>query len=239
MLVNKTIFNNVNLYYDSSWKNVGYMVSGGLDSAIGLFLLAKEFKESNLEIAINPITYVLDTEYKPSQEDHVKNIINKVIELTKYHFIHDSNFIFLSNEDSKPTRKNNKMQDVNSNFIIQKNLSALYVSDTLNPPEEIRKDWKDDHKRSIWRDNALPSVEIHQNIAFVKPLVNLNKQHIVNLYKDLNLLDSLAVLTISCDETIDGMTFYKLPFPCGECWWCRERRWGFESNGLDYEKYSK
>ena len=239
MIIDKTIFNNVNLYYNTDWKNIGYMVSGGLDSALGLFLLAKELKENNLKININPITYILDPEYKPSQENYLKNVIPEVRKLSGYDFILDPQLVFLSKDDSRPVKKDEKMRRTNEKFIATRHLSALYISDTLNPPEEVRSLWDNDDNRSSWRDAALPSVEIHGTIAFVKPIVKLTKHDVIKLYKELDLLDSLASLTISCDETINGIEFHNRSFPCGECWWCRERRWGFESNGLEYEKYSK
>ena len=239
MLIDKIIYDNVNLYYNTEWENIGYMVSGGLDSALGLFLLARELKEIGSKIKIHPITYIMDPAYKPSQESYLKNVIPAVRNLSGYKYIMDTQFVFLSDADSRPVKKDAKMRTTNEKFIATRHLSALYISDTLNPPEEVRSQWDNDNSRSTWRDAALPSVEVHGSIAFVKPIVKLTKHDVVKIYKELNLLDSLASLTVSCDETINGIEFHNRSFPCGDCWWCRERRWGFESNGLEYEKYSK
>jgi len=58
------------------------------------------------------------------------------------------------------------------------------------------------------------------------------------MYKELNLLDSLFPITRSCEYDIYWQTNSEewkkdVPDPgighCNKCWWCKERKWGFNN----------
>ena len=59
--------------------------------------------------------------------------------------------------------------------------------------------------------------ELHE-FGEIRPFFNLDKRQIAELYKQHNLLDTLFPLTVSCITEITH---------CGECWFCKERIWGF------------
>jgi 7-cyano-7-deazaguanine synthase in queuosine biosynthesis len=69
---------------------------------------------------------------------------------------------------------------------------------------------------------------------FYMPWANTNKKGIAEMYRDENLIDSLVPVTRSCEwdpkceyydviGTVDPGLGH-----CGECWWCKEREWGFD-----------
>ena len=58
---------------------------------------------------------------------------------------------------------------------------------------------------------------------YLQPLADLTKDQIVLLANSLGILDDVSRLSHSCVELIRGR--------CGECFWCKEREWGFKEAG--------
>ena len=65
--------------------------------------------------------------------------------------------------------------------------------------------------------------EVTGNGFLYSPFVNKDKKTIFQIYQDLNLLETLFPLTRSCETT----RLKNFRGHCGECWWCKERMWGF------------
>ena len=57
-----------------------------------------------------------------------------------------------------------------------------------------------------------------------QPFADLTKADLVSFANDLGILDEVAEISHSCVELIRGR--------CGECFWCKEREWGFAEAGL-------
>lgn len=57
-----------------------------------------------------------------------------------------------------------------------------------------------------------------------QPFADLTKTDLVNFANELGILEEVAELSHSCVELIRGR--------CGECFWCKEREWGFAEAGL-------
>ena len=62
--------------------------------------------------------------------------------------------------------------------------------------------------------------------------MQVDKRMIAHLYKHFNVLEELLPHTRSC-EWHEGFENNGVIVPnpkdghCGECWWCRERKWAF------------
>ena len=56
-----------------------------------------------------------------------------------------------------------------------------------------------------------------------QPFADYTKADIIKFANDLGILDEVAELSHSCVELIRGR--------CGECFWCKEREWGFAEAG--------
>ena len=50
------------------------------------------------------------------------------------------------------------------------------------------------------------------------------KTDLINFANELGILDEVMEISHSCVELIRGR--------CGECFWCKEREWGFAEAGL-------
>jgi 7-cyano-7-deazaguanine synthase in queuosine biosynthesis len=73
------------------------------------------------------------------------------------------------------------------------------------------------------------------------PWANTDKQGIAKMYREEKLIDSLLPVTRSCEYDPTSDYYYANTWPrwgdeirdpylehCGECWWCKEREWGFK-----------
>ena len=56
-----------------------------------------------------------------------------------------------------------------------------------------------------------------------RPLINVDKKGVAEHYSRLGVLEDLFPLTRSCEED----NVYTFEEHCGDCWFCRERKWGF------------
>ena len=69
----------------------------------------------------------------------------------------------------------------------------------------------------IWKDKPASH-------WILQPFADLTKADLVQIAEQLGWLDDIAELSHSCVEQIRGR--------CGECFWCKEREWGFAEAGL-------
>ena len=69
----------------------------------------------------------------------------------------------------------------------------------------------------IWKDKPASH-------WILQPFADLTKADLVQIADQLGWLDDIAELSHSCVEQIRGR--------CGECFWCKEREWGFAEAGL-------
>lgn len=211
------------------WHTVGIQVSGGLDSALLLFLTTKAIQESGLDIKIQPLSVFIPTKVKNIASTVA--IIDKIRDITGADFIQDG-LVFDMPMEETTTHDGKKDQffvNMIRNMFYDGKINFEYNGNTKNPPDEARRGWKNDEFRQKNRDNAS---SIYNTSHSASPHYNMTKADIINLYIKYNLIDEVAPLTCSCDENIAVVHEYEHNVPCGSCWWCRERSWGFESNNV-------
>jgi hypothetical protein len=211
------------------WNTVGIQLSGGLDSALLLYLTTKAIQESGFNICIQPISVFIPTKAKNIVATEA--IIKKVKELTGANFINDGLVFNMSISDTSTNdgKKDRFFDSTILKLFEDRVIDFEYNGNTKNPPEHIRKHFRYDQYRQKNRDNA---ESIYNNPYGASPHYNMDKKDIVNLYVKHNLIEELAPLTLSCDEDVDIVYANKLNVPCGSCWWCEERKWGFSSNNV-------
>ncbi len=223
------------------WHTVGVQVSGGLDSALLLFLTTKAIQESGFDIKIQPLSVFIPTK--------VKNIVSTVAiidairEITGADFINDGLVFNMPMEETTTHdgKKDHFFKNMIRNMFSEGKINFDYNGNTKNPPDHAREGWKNDQYRQKNRDNATSIYITSRNAS---PHYNMTKSDIINLYLKYDLYDKVAPLTCSCDENISVVHEHEMNVPCGSCWWCKERAWGFESNNvkdpatvLSYKEY--
>lgn len=188
-------------------KNIGIKMSGGVDSSIVAFLLAKFLKEENINAKLYPI--VMLEEISPFQEIFVKKILPVIEELTKFKFEDIILYHITANEDKETKTR-----------FVEKELSSkldLIVSGTNHQPKNhtiIAKGFPGEIREGLfpylWDD------------YIYTPVMNIDKKEIAEIYQEYNLTETLFPLTRSCTKVTTNFDTH-----CGECWWCHERKWGF------------
>lgn len=193
--------------------NIGICASGGADSAVLLYILMTQLEPSQ-ELHIFTFGKLL-THY--STLASARTVAKRCSDLTGFiNYTHHVDYA----DNQTVELLHNMTRAAGNNGIIQ----ALYTGQTANPPKEIAdgflgSEYNSEHKE---RDPDIIR-DIMYSDKVCNPFTNLNKQHIASIYHTLGLTDTLYPYTRSC-ENYDPVY---LGTHCGECWWCKERSWGF------------
>jgi len=230
---------------NSEWKAVGIQLSGGLDSALLLYLTTLAIQKHNLDVKIQPLSVFIPSKVK-NIASTVK-IIDTIREITGDTTIIQDGMVFrmpmeeTSTQDGKKDGYFVKMirQQFHDGVV-----SFEFNGNTKNPPDEARVGWKNDQHRQKNRDHA---ESIYNSMHSASPHYGMDKADIINMYlKYPELYEKVAPLTCSCDENVSVVDQNRTTVPCGNCWWCEERNYGFSSNGVEdpapiltYEEYCK
>jgi len=198
-------------------KKVGMKISGGADSAITCYMLAKYCKEERPDITIYPITGI--AEGKAYQEIFAKRVLSKIEELLDYKFgPHTA-------EDVRADENYSDDQTIVVEGAYKKyGLDLHFAGITANPnPDEapelfdVPEGWLPSDDRS-----KLPNKRPHTEGKSIRPLINVDKRGVKEHYENLGVLDTLFPVTRSCEEYTEDFSKH-----CGWCWFCMERKWGF------------
>ena len=211
--------------YSETWERILVQVSGGLDSALMLYLISKTLNELGSKTKIIPTSFEVPT--KAKNLGSARAVIKKIKELLGAQNFLDSVEVHIPIEHCTLENKDRFFRETLVKLKKEKNLSFEFNGNTKNPPEDVRKYFRDNDDRQFYRDNR---TTIYNSARSASPHAFVTKKGIVQLYRKHGILEELSPLTLSCDMDIQEIEERNLPIPCGECWWCRERRWGFESN---------
>jgi hypothetical protein len=192
-------------------KNVGIKMSGGADSSVTAYVIARYSKENNLDLNIIPITVVeAAAPFQLQFTTHVVSIINKLLEV-------DIQQPLVYNYTNGV--KTQLLREIEKE-LFDNNIVDLIVSGTTKiPGVDIgcpQKEGMFSYDRTL---DVYPYVWDNQ---IYTPVLNLDKKGIAEIYTHYNLMDTLFPHTRSC--VLETTDFSK---HCGSCWWCAERIWAF------------
>lgn len=181
----------------------GILLSGGLDSAVLLFLLMTEYKNLNIEPNIKIFTIPkTDGSYL-----YVPGIISKINE--KFNSNLRPTTLVGSSCDHHTVQVSHATRDIFTSDVVDE----LFIATNQNPPEE-------EFDFLQFKNGAnIRSKEVTARIH--KPFFILRKSHIVDFMYQFNA-EELAVLTHSCIKMTDTR--------CTVCFPCKERQWAFFKN---------
>lgn len=189
-------------------------ISGGLDSAITAYMLAKYIVEERTDIKVVPITVI--SPVKAYQAIFAKQVLNFVSYEVGNVFLEHQ--VLMANSNSDYTTAQERLLNVTrEKFEIHGHLNGI----TRNPPPEIMLEFQES---GIPPDRNIPKSQFVDWGARIRhqPLININKQGVAELYDTMGIRESLFPLTRSCSARSTDFTH-----PCGNCWFCAERDWGF------------
>ena len=198
-------------------NNVGIRLSGGADSAILAYMLAVYKRDYRPHLVLHPITCINDQ--KPYQEIFAKKVLLKITELTGVEF--DEHFV----ENVKGERYREDQGVFQEHLYKEKKIDIHFMGETMNPPIGTEKEWVfDGGGRDHSRDNT---GETFIPVVMYRPIRNLDKRGVKELYDYFGVLDTLYPVTRSCEIRLDNKLFTGFDNHCGHCWFCLERFWGF------------
>ena len=203
-------------------KSVGVLVSGGVDSAILLYYLMKH-STSTIHIYSQGFNakYRRNTIIAP-------RVVEKCIQLTdNINVVHHINY--------KDVGTSTSITEAPWIALEEGLINTLVIGTTMNPPDDIASSFTPELEYETTRQPTGNNELFIQSGKIYYPWANTDKRGIAEMYKEENLIDSLFPITRSCeyDPTCDYFDNIKDPEleHCGECWWCKEREWGFKGNG--------
>ncbi|NQY99435.1 MAG: 7-cyano-7-deazaguanine synthase [Bdellovibrionales bacterium] len=214
--------------YNSAWKTVMIQVSGGLDSALLAFLTAREYAAMGLETKIQPLSF--EVEAKAKTLNSARKIIAGIKEkLNDYDRILPGIEKVIPYHLCKNPHKNQEFIKGIKEAWRQASVDFEFNGNTKNPPAETRESFANNDGREVGRDDRST---IYNGFKSASPLALVDKQAVVSLHHKYGLFEAVTRHTLSCDMEEEVVKAKGWSVPCGHCWWCYERAWGFESNGL-------
>jgi 7-cyano-7-deazaguanine synthase in queuosine biosynthesis len=192
--------------------NIGLCMSGGADSSLLLYILLANKTET-----IEVFTIAADLKGRISAKT-AANVIDTCIQLTGNNNV--NHHVLYTDEQTveKVFKMPKEMLSVNK-------INRIYTGITANPPKEIADDFLGAIK-NYEHDERNPLVTKSVLLDnFCCPFININKMKIAEIYQTLGLMDTLFSVTRSCELKNPPVNFVD---HCDDCWWCKERFWGFK-----------
>lgn len=202
--------------HPSNIKRIGIKMSGGADSSIVAFMLAKYVAEERPDIELIPITVV--QQGKSYQQQFSSRVIDFIEQTFKIKF--GFHYTDISNELSLNVTT---QQNLVSRLYDQDIIDIHYVGITQNPPIDIAESFGDFNLPTDDRSSSSRKPTVSSDGRVFLPLRNINKQGVAELYNFFNVTDTLFPLTRSCEQFTDDFRFHCKT----NCWFCAERFWGF------------
>ena len=199
----------------SNITNIGLKISGGADSAIVCYMLAKYVMEERPDITIHPVTGIADN--KLYQQRYADSVLRKVEELT--------GIVFGKHQykDVTASRYILDQEDFLKSLYEQELFNLHFAGITANPSE-------DDAPQLYTSINAMPtddrSKQLIKKDNYRLPLINIDKRGVAEHYTRLGVMDTLFPVTRSCEARVTDSE-YNIDKHCEVCWFCKERYWGF------------
>lgn len=192
-------------------SRIGVALTGGLDSAVILFLAAKLNKLSGNSSILIPFWVAIKDDDEYQFAVRTTKFVNEKLGLNiSEPYIEGKDLLHLNPRAVR-------LRAVKPVIIKKYNLNLIITGETKNPPIEIIKKEieRPEHNRNPRYDSEIYA-----------PFINFDKRYVIDLYRKLDILD-LIKYTRSCDN----LGPWNLPI-CGTCPHCLERQWGFLENNL-------
>lgn len=199
------------------FKKVGIKISGGADSAIVAYMLAKYIKEERPDMTIIPITVT------HIQKNYQVEFSKKVMAFIENEFDIKFGEQYVSMAESEETYAQTQHDLVNKLFS-DNTIDCLYMGLTHNPPMEVMMTFAPMVIEAGFPDrNHTAPKNPKISMSRYAPLINMDKKEVAELFRQYGLMDTLFPLTRSCEDvTTDFTEHCKI-----KCFHCHERFWGF------------
>lgn len=206
-------------FFDQEVKTVGIWMSGGADSSLLAWLLAKEIIDEKLDVRIQPMSVRRGRGWNPLYAGEVVDFIIKDLNFKNM----NEHLIYYPDINDEHQREFQEFWDRNDENFIKDVFQILYAGITSNPPKNSGLPQSKERSRD---EDVEKELVVQNNLrTYMTPLFDVNKSVLADIYANYNLTDTLFPITRSCEGSIDETGNYT--FHCGNCWWCQERFWAF------------
>jgi hypothetical protein len=221
-----------------NYKSLYLCVSGGADSALGLFLISKYITENNLNTKITIATGVEPQPHYGRNDKNAKKIVSIISDMFPNVNIENHLITFVEGYDrqTKNYPKVRTFRTMHGNNWKNGDYD-LGISFTSSFPklEELKKHkalydrsltvGPEDRNYTGKKDDLIRTVPDGRRGHWWQPFSNKTKKDFADLYEEHNLMDILFPYTASCvGEAEITNNFTK---PCQQCFWCLEKYWSF------------
>ena len=208
----------------NKFKKIGINLSGGVDSALVMFMTCRELVERKSDATIIPITGV--DRKRPTNIWNAREIVDLMKELFPSVSFGEHQVDYYNKSFEKDKVNHHKAHE--ERLREEKIIDVLFHGRSANPPEDVAKEnnllFKREERRDRHGHKRVPYHERHDR-PFYCPLEYLDKRFVAEMYEQFNLMDNLFPITASCVEYAEKTDYFTKP--CKECWWCREKKWAF------------
>ncbi len=211
------------------YKKIGVNCSGGADSSILLLMVVQYLIDNNRTDTTVSVSTCSNDKKGRWNGRRAADVIEYVINKTKFPNFDLHYTYYRDVQDEK------YFHEVEGKLFSDGRVDLFVSGVTCNPPlGETAVNSRG--KTIVLSDDMLPSrigtdhqIWYHNNDgSFYTPFANIDKRFVASMYEHYGAND-LFDLTRSCesipneDENIS--VFERVP--CGNCWWCLERKWAF------------
>ena len=217
----------IDFFIPEKFDKIAVNCSGGADSSLLLYMVVDFLeKENRKNTKITVLTCANDFKGRWNARNST-SVINFIIEKTKTNLIDKHLSYYRDVQDKK------YFHEVEYGLINRGEVNLIVSGITANPMSGDTTVYDITGKLIELKDEALPERDgtnnkvwaEHEEASWYTPFANIDKKFISAMYKKYNLVDSLLPLTRSCESFGESTQDYTQP--CGKCWWCLERKWGF------------
>lgn len=200
-----------NIVVDLPRGPIGISFSGGVESSLLVYLVLSQLKTYPVHL------FTISVDFRDfNQHVITAQVLNEICKITENFNVFQH--ITVSNDK-------NVISDIIKTpreFVLKYNIiTSILGGGNANPPNDALQDSKYfKNGGGPMHDIRSPYVErgVKAGPFVYHPFTNLNKQDIIQIYKDHSIDKSVLPLTQSC---------WTDP-PCNDCWFCFERSWGMQ-----------
>lgn len=214
------------------FKKVAVNCSGGADSSI-LLLMTVDYLMKNNRDDTTVSVLTCSNDFKDRWNGRkAADVINFVIDKTgfknfdmHYNYYRDTQDVMYFHEVEYKLFQEDRMDLVLSGITHNPKGDDTQVEDIHGNLVELKKEAlpeREGNRQAIFRTKG------KQNFYF--PFAEIDKKFTAAMYDQYGVRDTLFPLTRSCEAVPDPDKPFDPTFeqePCGECWWCLERKWAF------------